>query len=178
MQTEALANRTVLEWARRMAGLEVEDAARKAAVKPGRLEQWEAGDLRPTITQLRKLADVYKRPLALFFLEQPPPDDPIPADFRRLDPEVAESLSQALRFAIRAARVRREAALELFDELGEEPPAFSARARLDEDPERVGARLREILGLASGSALRDAREGFNRWRAAAEGAGVLIFQAE
>ena len=63
MRTEALANPTVLEWARRTAELEAEDARRKAGVKPERHEGWESGERRPTITEICKLADIYKRPL-------------------------------------------------------------------------------------------------------------------
>ena len=63
MRVEALANPGVLLWARRMAGLNLAEAAHKASMKPERLADWEEGELRPTVTQLRKLADIYKRPL-------------------------------------------------------------------------------------------------------------------
>ncbi|MBT9153051.1 MAG: hypothetical protein DDT35_01278 [Firmicutes bacterium] len=62
--------------------MSVEEAAHKVRTKSERLEQWEQGELRPTITQLRKLADVYKRPLAVFFLHQAPPPEIFPVDFR------------------------------------------------------------------------------------------------
>ena len=111
MKTEAFVNPEVLRWARRMAGLEVADAARKAKVKADRVESWETGARRPSITQLRKLADIYKRPLPVFFLEKTPPDETTPQDFRRFDPKAAEPLSPELRLAIRVAQARREAAL-------------------------------------------------------------------
>jgi transcriptional regulator with XRE-family HTH domain len=63
MRTEAFANPRVLEWVRRMAGLETQDAARKAGVKPERHEGWESGERRLTITELCKLADIYMCPL-------------------------------------------------------------------------------------------------------------------
>lgn len=161
-----------------MAGLDKADAARKAGVKPERLEAWERGDQRPTVTQLRKLAEVYKRPLAVFFLKQVPADDPAPRDFRRLDPRAAEPLSPALRLAIREASARREAALELLFELGEEPPRFGLSALLRDDPEETGQRLRNALLVGRTPPGGSARDAFNFWRACAEAAGVLVFQAE
>jgi Zn-dependent peptidase ImmA (M78 family)/transcriptional regulator with XRE-family HTH domain len=174
----ALVNPKVLAWARRMAGLDVEEAARKAGVKPDRLVAWEVGDLRPTIRQLRKLSDTYRRPLAVFFLETLPPDDATPRDFRRFDPRAAEPLSPALRLAIRDARARRDAALELFDELDERPPEFPLSANLGEDPEQVAERLCATLTSGAPPAGGDPRVVFNFWRAAAENTGALVFQAE
>ena len=161
-----------------MAGLEVEEVARKVGTPPHRLESWERGERRPSITQLRKLADVYKRPLAVFFLDKPPADDPTPSDFRRFDPQATEPLSPALRLVIRNAHARREAALDLFEELEEKPPQFKPSARLADDPEVVGDRLRATLLDGTPPATGDPRLGFNFWRAAAEHAGVLVFQAE
>ncbi|MCP4250619.1 MAG: ImmA/IrrE family metallo-endopeptidase [bacterium] len=174
---EALANPDVIAWARRMAGLELEDAARKVQVKPDRLLSWERGHRRPSITQLRKLADIYRRSLATFYLEQAPPDDALPRDFRRFDPQAAEPLSPELRLAIRDARARREAALELFDELEEEPPAFKLTARMSEDPERAGRRLRYGVTRGTLPPSGDKRLAFNFWRGVAEAAGVLVFQS-
>lgn len=178
MGTEALANPLMLEWARRASGLEPEDVARKAGVKIGRVSEWERDERRPTITQLRKLADIYKRPLGFFFLEEPPPEDPLPADFRRLDREPQEPFSPELRLAIRMARARRESALELFEELSETPHTWELRVRISDDAERVGERLRTVLGIPSGPIGGDPRLAFNRLRAATEKAGVLVFQAE
>lgn len=60
-------NPGLLVWARETAGLPRDAAAKKIGVKPARLAEWEEGRLRPTVTQLRKAASVYKRPLAVFF---------------------------------------------------------------------------------------------------------------
>lgn len=175
-RTEALSNPAVLKWARRMAGMEVDDAARRVAAKPERVAAWESGQLRPTVNQLRRLADIYKRPLAVFFLEAPPPDDPLPEDYRRFAPEAGPTVSRELRTAIRAARARRDAILELYEESGESPPRLRLTARPSEDPEEVAARLRSALHPPKTPS--DARTMFNAWRMAAEHAGVLVFQAD
>jgi transcriptional regulator with XRE-family HTH domain len=62
----------ILIWARRSAGFSVSEAAEKIKVDKDRLERWEADIDAPTIGQLRKLSEVYKRPLATFYLQQVP----------------------------------------------------------------------------------------------------------
>ncbi|MHB1033052.1 MAG: XRE family transcriptional regulator [Pirellulales bacterium] len=173
---EASANPAVLSWARRTSGLEVEDAARKAQVKSERVAAWESGNSRPTINQLRRLADIYRRPLAVFFLAVPPPEESLPSDYRRFTREAMPRVSPELRAAIRLAQVRRQATLELYEDLGEEPPRLTLAAHVGEAPEEVGARLRGAL--APDIETPDARSVLRAWRTAAEDAGVLVFQAD
>jgi transcriptional regulator with XRE-family HTH domain len=54
----------MLIWARERAGLRLEDAAVKLDIAVEGLEQWEQGAERPSIAQLRKVGEVYKRPPA------------------------------------------------------------------------------------------------------------------
>lgn len=69
----ALIKPALLTWARERAGLPLADAAAKVDIELERLQQWEQGTDRPSIAQLRKIGEVYKRPLAVFFLSEPPP---------------------------------------------------------------------------------------------------------
>lgn len=177
-QIEALVKPELLIWARRMAGLDVEAAARKIQVKRSKLDLWEAGEARPTIGQLRNLADAYKRPLGVFFLEEIPPEEPLPPDFRRLDPTQSEEFSPELRLAIRMAHLKRAMALELFEELNERPPRFGTTARATEDPEALAGRIRKMLGFGESLPQGDVRVQFNERRGAVEASGVLVFQAE
>ena len=127
---EANVEPALLVWARASAGVEIEQAAKKAGVAPDRVLAWEEGRERPTIVQLRNLATAYKRPLAVFYLPEPPKDFQALRDFRRLPGQVAGSQSPELRFEIRRAHDRREIALELCQELGEEPPTFPLTASI------------------------------------------------
>jgi len=54
--------------------LRPEQAAAKLRIQADRLREWERGAERPSIAQLRKLGELYKRPLAVFFLPEPPRD--------------------------------------------------------------------------------------------------------
>jgi len=178
-RAEARVQPSVLRWAREARGISAETAANRLGVKEERLEAWERGDARPTVKQLRRLADVYRRPLGVFYLSDPPEDDETVNDFRRLpDVEERASLSPELRLEIRLAHSRREEALELARSLRERPPRLGIAATMNSDPEDVASRLlrRLDVSLERRRAWRDSGEAFNGWRAALETCGVLVFQ--
>jgi Zn-dependent peptidase ImmA (M78 family) len=178
---KAIVKPELLVWARRSARLSVEETARKILVKEEQVAAWERGEEQPSIPQLRKLGRAYKRPLAVFFLPKPPKTFDALRDFRRLPAEMAGRQSPELAFEIRRARARREIALDLYQELvGEPPKPFSAMASLEEDPETVAGRVREQLAVKpeEASSWKTIYDAFNRWRAALEETGVLVFQAE
>jgi transcriptional regulator with XRE-family HTH domain len=113
----------LLRWARESFGISLEEAAKKQGIKPERLAGWEAGEDAPTVAQLRKAAATYRRPLAVFFLSEPPKDFQALRDFRRPRRAAERSWSPPLRLAVRRAYEQQEAAAELFRLLGEELPA-------------------------------------------------------
>jgi Zn-dependent peptidase ImmA (M78 family)/transcriptional regulator with XRE-family HTH domain len=158
--------------------LRLEEAATKAAVEVELLAQWERGDDKPSIPQLRKLGEAYKRPLAVFFLAEPPLDFDPQREFRRLPGVTPQTESSALRFALRTALFRREVARELYLRLNEPIPECAASVHPDENEETVGQRIRELLGISW-----EAQLGWNSpyaalaaWRSAIEQQGILVFQ--
>lgn len=175
MTIKARANHEIIRWAREEAGLPIAVAAHKASVSEEKLATWEQGADQPTIPQLRKLAQAYKRPLAVFYLAEVPTAFRVQTDFRRLPGEVADVFSSELRLDLRSAAYHRNVALDLFREIGEEPPTFRFAASLDEDPEITGEGLRVFLN-ATDQAHEEPRLAFNRWRRLAEDCGVLVFQ--
>ena len=80
----ALVDGALLKWARESARFDLESAAKKLGVPAQRLDAWERGELRPTMNQLRKLANTYKRPIAVFYLPEPPTEFQALRDFRVL----------------------------------------------------------------------------------------------
>ena len=141
----AIVEPELLIWARRSASLELDEAARKANVRSEALNSWEAGFDRPTIPQLRELARVYKRPLAVFYLPEPPTDFQPLRDFRRLQGAEPVAVSPELAFEMRLAQTRRQIAIDLHEPVEGEAPAFDLRSTLSEDPEELGARMRAFL---------------------------------
>jgi Zn-dependent peptidase ImmA (M78 family) len=177
---KALIDPAVLQWLRSSTGLSVEDTAGRIQTKPDKIESWERGDDRPTMSQLRKLARAFKRPISDFFLPRPMKEPEIPHDFRRLPTEGVHAYSPALRQEIRLAYRRRTLAFDLAAELELKLPEFSGRGSVSEkdNPETVGQRIRKVLGVTSDEQQkwRDPRLGYNAWRQKIEAAGVLVFQ--
>ena len=174
----------LLRWARETAGLTVSQAAKKIGVKPERLVEWE-GDwpipeigLKPTVAQLRKAAHVYKRPLALFFLSEPPAQPTPLHDFRCLPANASSRLSPDLLLEMRRARRRRAVALDLLTDRGGAVPELALQARLDDDPEDVATWARGWLGvsLQEQSEWTGGYEPLNAWLAAFEARGAFVFQ--
>lgn len=178
MTVEALVRPDLLVWARESAGFTLAEAAKKAQVKAESLVLWESGLTHPSIPQLRKLANVYKRPLAVFYLPEPPRGFAAMRDFRRLPGEVAGRQSPELRRAIRQVEMRREVTTELYKDLEGDPPAFPLSATLKENPEDVGVRVRNTLGISYARQTRWDTDyaAFNDWRSAVEATGAVVFQ--
>ncbi|MGH2703706.1 MAG: ImmA/IrrE family metallo-endopeptidase [Actinomycetota bacterium] len=177
-RVKAFANPRLLRWARESAGFDLDTAAKKVPVKPERLGTWEQGELHPTIHQLRKLARVYRRPMAAFYLAEPPPPLKTPKDFRRLPATGEGARSSHLLFEIRQATTRRRIALELLADEGEDPPTLVLEARPNDAPGEVANAIREASGIKPDIQFKwdDHYEAFNAWRAAIERIGALVLQ--
>jgi Zn-dependent peptidase ImmA (M78 family)/transcriptional regulator with XRE-family HTH domain len=175
---EAIAEPKMLVWARKRAGYTVDQAAGRLRVAPERLAEWEAGSVRPTVKQLRRLGGIYGYPLAVFYLPEPPRGPQPVRDHRRIWGEEPEGLSPTLRKEIDIADDRRQLALELLSLQGEASPTFRLRASLDEDPDPVAARFRSTLGISLDQQLawHERYAGFNAWRDAIEEVGALVLQ--
>jgi Zn-dependent peptidase ImmA (M78 family)/DNA-binding XRE family transcriptional regulator len=175
-------NPALLTWARETAGFTPAEAAKRLKIDEERLGAWEdpADDDAPSIPQLRKIASLFKRPLAVFYLQEAPPRFEVMRDLRRLPGIGARSYSSAVQLEIRAANERRELALELAGDLEQEVSKFTLSATMQEDSEVVGARIRAALGITTDLQLQwrdnDGRAGFNAWRGRIENLGVLVFQ--
>jgi Zn-dependent peptidase ImmA (M78 family)/transcriptional regulator with XRE-family HTH domain len=177
-RVEARVKPELLVWARETAGYSVLDAAKKAKVQPHLLTLWENEVGHPSIPQLRKLANVYKRPLAVFFLAAPPATPAPLHDFRRLPSEASPGLSPELLLEMRRARRRRAIALELLDEAGQSAPELPLRGSLNDDPDTLAETVRSWVGvsLSEQSEWVGDYDALNGWVAAFERLGVLVFQ--
>ncbi|HLX00333.1 MAG TPA: XRE family transcriptional regulator [Candidatus Acidoferrales bacterium] len=175
----ALPNPTLLVWARESLKLDQEAAAKKLRIKVERIVSWESGTSKPTLSQLRKMADLYKRPLAVFYLPERPKDFQPLRDFRRASLGLNASLTPNLVLAIRRARDRRDWALELYDALGEGPPEFGGSLKSDIATDDAASAVRKTLGIKFEVQTQwaTAYDALRNWRLAVEAAGILTFQA-
>lgn len=171
-------NPELLVWARETTGYQLEAAATKLAIKPEKLSEIEAGRIAPSFVLLKKAADIYKRPLAVFFLAQAPERQPEVHDFRLQPGVMLRPYAPRLNNEIRQARLRRDDALELAQTLEEPTPAFTHRATADEAPEAVASRVRALLGitLERQHGFRRNEDALKAWKAAVEAQSVLVFE--
>lgn len=173
-------NPEILVWARKTVKLSVDLAAHKIGVTPERLYAWEAGDDNPTIKQLYKIADVYKRPFALFYFPEPPKHFKPLKDFRLFPSSVLFSENDEYQFQkeLLLFQRKRELALELYEMLDEKPPKFNLKADIKESPEIVSKKIIEYLKI-NHDEIDNTKPGYdalNYWKNFLESKGVLIFQ--
>lgn len=175
---EAPVSAAVLLWSRNSAGVPDVHAAKKAGVPVERLREWESGASQPSIAQLRALADLYKRPVAVLLLDEVPKDFSVMRHFRRLPDSSETTLSPSLAAQTRAALVRREVALSLRAAAGEQTALFALRADTAEGAALAAERVRVALGISMEDQVswQDERVAYKAWRAAVERVGTLVFQ--
>lgn len=183
VRTKASNNPALITWARETAGFSVAEASARLGVSEEQLKAWEATTSKdaPSIPQLRKIAALFKRPLAAFFMAERPSDFDVMRDLRRLPGTGIRNFSPALQMEIRASNERRELALELASDLDEMPAKFELSAKLGDDPEMVGTKIRTALGVSDELQAKwkdaDGRAAYTAWRSRIEDAGVLVFQS-
>lgn len=166
-------------WARKTSGLSIEEAAKKLGIKLDRLESWESGDLLPTVTQLDSVANIYKRPVAIFFLVEPPEDSRPPKDFRRLPDNRDGNLTPRLRYEIRRCQLRQDTAVSLLGTQSSRITRLLGNATLSSNLEELAAKVRRVLDVSfiEQTSWRSPDVALRKWTNAFEQAGILIFQA-
>ena len=159
----------------------VADVAAYVHKAPDDVAAWEAGTAWPTYRQLEQLAQgLFHRPVALFFLPEPPDEPPARHEFRTLPDFDVGRLGADTRYAIREARAYQHSLREL---TGERNPSrrrlwedlhFSARDSVEE----LAQTLREYLGvdLQEQFGWSSTEQAIAEWRTAVEGAGVFVFK--
>ncbi len=154
-------------------------AAKSAGQTEDRLREWEEGARVPTLNQLRTLAKIYRRSIGVFFLDEIPkaPRRP-PVDFRRIELTTENVMSSALANGIREAEAKRDAALDIFAQLEEQPPAWDLAFPSDISPEDAAGLLLERLSVTMRVRTKwtSVYEALSGWRSAVESLGVLVVQ--
>lgn len=168
----------LLIWARESVRMSIAEAARKAKITDELIMAWESGESSPSIPQLRKLGEAYKRPIAVFFLAERPQGFDAQKEFRRLAGITPGKESHELMLAMRNATFHRDAALNLMELLGEPTPEIALRLHPSMAPDEAGAAVRQHLGVSWENQLQwtSPHAALAGWRSAIEERGVFIFQ--
>lgn len=170
---------SVLIWARKTAGYDAEEAAGALGFRRDEISRWELGEGKPTLSKLEKLANKYKRPLAVFFLPRPPEEKPFPKDFRSFPESKKPPFSSQTRFAIRRASRLQSLAKELMESL-DYRPVLQIGTVNRACPESEAIRIRGILGVNIQEQVtwKNEREALRTWTDKLQKFGIFVFQLE
>lgn len=162
-----------LTWARIALGVEIDEVARAAGIRPEKFRELERGEQHPTMPQLRKIAHKLDRPVAFFMTPVPEVSDvPSTADFRgRAD----DTMPPRLLTEMKRAQSRRQTLIDLA------PASDDPLPMLPVDWDNVVAQasyMRDLLGLDADFRPpgNDPNATFAFWRGLLEHRGILIFQ--
>lgn len=173
-------NPNVLKWVRERSGVTIDNVANLFSKDPEIIKKWEAGTDIPTYGQLEKMANLYKRPIALFFFPEPPEEIEFTKSFRTLPQNEIEILSSNTRFLLRQAKAMQLSLYELMGEKNTISKLIFRKININEndDIKKSAKLIRENLGITLNDQIdwRDKREALKNWREAVQGAGIFVFK--
>ncbi|GGH51245.1 ImmA/IrrE family metallo-endopeptidase [Microbacterium album] len=162
----------LLHWAVERAGWDAQTARRRAP----KLDEWEAGTVRPTLKQLEKFAHDTHTPFGLLFLTEPPHEEvPIP-DMRTIGNAAVPRPSADLLDTIYLCQARQEWYRAYAQDNGVVGPSFIGSAVTDTRPILVAGEIRDELGfdLAERPKFSNWEEALRRLIDRIENIGVLV----
>lgn len=172
-------NPKMITWARKRAGMSIEDLAERMGRDSEEIKLWETGKVCPSYSVLEQLAYVYiKITLAVFYFPEPPHiEDPI-NKFRRLPSFELKRLSFDTRQKIFNAVAFQESLELLLEEYPREKIIFRDLSIKGMGPVQLARVARKYLGitLKQQLAFRSSEVAFKAWRHAFEDSSVFTFK--
>ena len=175
----AYINKDMLIWARgETPFLTTSDVeAQQKGIKAEKLDLWESGEELPSINEAKKLAALYKVPLACFFLSTPPEKAPKNyVDRRTYGGTLYRDISYRLWKEIERITQNRKIMLDYTDGQTDYQmiPSFDSRSSM-KDIARV---MRDFLGLNPPYRTKKLYKGnaFNYFRSVLEDKGIIVAQ--
>jgi Zn-dependent peptidase ImmA (M78 family)/transcriptional regulator with XRE-family HTH domain len=169
-------NPDLIAWARKRAGLTLEEASKKF----NRIAAWEAGDASPTYPQLERLADELKLPVAVFFFPEPPSLPPIRESFRTLPDAEFDQIPRQVGFLLRKGKALQLNLAELSQDRNPAPRLITRDLSFRDDVgvDAMAAQVRDYLGvtLRDQYAWPDDETALKAWRKTLTDAGVFVFK--
>ena len=172
-------NPTIVKWARERSGYTLQEVAKFLNKGVETISNWESGAAAPTYVQLEKLADKYKRPVAMFFFPEPPQEPDFVEQLALRSSEI-EQLDPGIRVLLRQARARQLSLMEL--NMGVNPVETKIfrdlRAQLDDSVTELAQQTRAYLDISveTQASWRSAREALENWREQVEEKGIFVFK--
>ena len=172
-------NPDIVRWARERSGYTLHEIAKSFKKDIATISNWESGAAAPTYVQLEKLADKYKRPVAMFFFPEPP-EEPDFVEQLALRSSELEQLDPGVRILLRQARARQLSLMEL--NMGVNPANAKIfrdlHPQLGDSATELAQRTRAYLdiGVETQASWRSAREALENWREQVEEKGIFVFK--
>ncbi|BAG04848.1 MULTISPECIES: ImmA/IrrE family metallo-endopeptidase [Microcystis] len=173
-------NPKIIQWARERARYSLESVAVKFKKDVSVIEKWESGEDFPTYSQLEKLAEIYKRPLALFFFPEPPLEAEEKQEFRTLPDFEIENLAADTIYALRQAKAMQLSLQEINNGINPSTKKIfqDIAVSSSDDLRRLAEQIRNYLNVTLEEQLtwNDQETALKKWRSAVEEAGIFIFK--
>lgn len=146
----AIVTPEVLQWARGLDRISVDEIAQKLKVDVAKVEAWENGSEYPTLPQAKNLAKQYRVPFAYFYLPDTPQKtkrlDKI--DYRTFGNCGIGEMSRELRWFLRDIEDRRDTMIELYGEAELIPSPLTLNLSLDTTEDLFATQIRNFLSLS------------------------------
>ena len=173
-------NPTIIKWARERSGYTLQEVAKSLNRDVATISNWESGAAAPTYVQLEKLADKYKRPIAMFFFPEPPHETDFVGQLALRSSEI-EQLDPGIRILLRQARARQLSLMELnMDANPAETKIFrDLHAQLGDSPTELAQQTRAYLDISidTQAGWNSAKEALGNWLESVEEKGIFVFKA-
>jgi Zn-dependent peptidase ImmA (M78 family) len=173
-------NPKIIQWARERARYSLESVAVKFKKDVSVIEKWESGEDFPTYSQLEKLAEIYKRPLALFFFPEPPLEAEEKQEFRTLPDFEIENLAADTIYALRQAKAMQLSLQEINNGINPSTKKIfqDIAVSSSDDLRKLAEQIRNYLNVTLEEQLtwNDRETALKKWRSAVEEAGIFIFK--
>lgn len=171
----------MIEWARKRAGLSLEDLATKVLHKPDALKvlAWEQGAERPTFVQAQKIAKVTYIPFGYLYLSEPPKETLKIPDFRRKARYNSYQMSVNLKDVLKQSVSRQQWYRDYLIEDERQPLDFVGSFTADDSYSNVVQSIRGVLKIPAQFYLEvtSHSEYFKKVTHKAELAGILVFRS-
>jgi Zn-dependent peptidase ImmA (M78 family) len=171
-------NGDVLAWAMAQAGVDDIELAERCKTSPDVIADWREGDQKPTKTQFNRAVARLRRPRAIYFLAEPPEDDPVIRAFRSPPgQEGARQLTDTELRALRTAERLQKIARWIREQRGDQAiaiPQITEATNINDSLRDTHAFLKwQVQDQFDASS---ASEAARRLRHQLETAGVLVLQ--
>ena len=172
-------NPTIVRWARERSGYTLQEVAKSFKKDVATISNWESGAAAPTYVQLEKLADKYKRPVAMFFFPEPPHETDFVGQLALRSSEI-EQLDPSIRILLRQARARQLSLMEL--NMGVNPAETKIfrdlHPQLGDSPTELAQQTRAYLDISvdTQAGWNSAKEALGNWRESVEEKGIFVFK--